>query len=85
MVYLELEMTGDYPACPRCGDEQNIIILPSVPGSSEDPRWIRQDLKADDWYCPACYVKLYSGTHRMGWVYKQGVWYEEAGAEEVRS
>lgn len=92
MVYLELEMTGDYPSCPQCGDEQHIIVLPSVPDRmfTDTPAWILEDLEEPDWYCPPCYVKLfvirlYPDKHRTGWVYKQGQWYEEAGAEEVRT
>ena len=85
ICYLELPMTGDYPPCPECGDEQTIIVLPGVPlGHAATPRWIESDLNASSWGCPACYIKGWGEEPDGGWVYKQGVWYEEAGAEEVK-
>ena len=87
VVYLELPMTGDYPPCPQCGDEQTIIVLPSIPPEHtiHFSKWLVDDLAAEDWMCPSCYIRTRRGKATSGWVYKQGEWYEEAGAEEVRS
>lgn len=84
--FLELPMTGDYPTCPRCGDEQTLIVLPSIPTDVPphlvDPRWIEGDLIQGAWLCPACYVKT-RGHQHSGWGYNAGLWCEESGTEEV--
>ena len=86
-LFLGLYPTGDYPPCPRCGDKQPTVVLPSIPGDVPthhiSPRWVSQDLNGGAWLCPTCYVQI-TGHHYLGWAYSKGTWYEAAGAEEVR-